>query len=197
MKKLGFLFIIAVVFASCGGSRPSTLTHSRGAVSKPSVYEKAPQHRMSPRQMAQNVESSDALPEVPKIESAFYKKAELIDFAKSFEGTRYRFGGTTRAGMDCSGLVCTVFEKEEIRLPRISRDMAKEGVPITLNQVEPGDLIFFKTDNQRVINHVGLVVESEEGDIKFIHSTTRRGVIISSLDENYWRKAFVGARRVI
>ncbi len=122
----------------------------------------------------------------------------VIQFAKTFEGTKYKFGGTTNAGMDCSGLVCTAFEQENISLPRVSRDMATQGTPVSLREVEKGDLVFFKTDRRRnVISHVGLVVESNSGDIRFIHSTTRAGVIISSLEEAYWKKAFVEVRRVI
>lgn len=124
-------------------------------------------------------------------------KKGIIDFAKSFQGTRYKFGGTTEAGMDCSGLICVAFEKENISLPRISRDMATQGVLIPYNDIEEGDLVFFKTSRRNVISHVGLVVEAKRGQVKFIHSTTSAGVIISSLDEAYWKKAFVEVRRVI
>lgn len=204
MKKIFFLSIISIFFISCGGSRPSSFVHTRGAspvhvqeaaiAKKPTARQKAQhqQHR-APRKTQEEFD----IPELEYFDESFLVKSEIIDFAKSFQGTKYKFGGTSTSGMDCSGLVCTAFETKDIQLPRISRDMATKGSPISLTQVEPGDLIFFKTDNRRVINHVGLVVESEEGDIKFIHSTVRRGVIISSLDENYWKNAFVEARRVI
>lgn len=123
---------------------------------------------------------------------------KVIRHAKSFEGTRYKFGGTDSRGMDCSGLIYTSFKKESIALPRVSRDMAKKGVRITLKETEEGDLVFFQTNkNRRVINHVGLVVESRGGVVRFIHSTSSRGVIISSLDERYWNDAFVEVRRII
>ena len=99
--------------------------------------------------------------------------------------------------MDCSGLVFTAFQKENITLPRISRDMATKGILISFKDIEEGDLVFFKTSSRNTINHVGLVVEAKRGEVKFIHSTTRAGVIISSLDEDYWKKAFVEVRRVI
>lgn len=124
-------------------------------------------------------------------------KQEIIDYAKTFQGTRYKFGGTTKSGMDCSGLISIAFQKENIELPRISRDMATRGVPVSLKNIEEGDLVFFKTSSKNVISHVGLVVEAEQGQVRFIHSTTRAGVIISSLDETYWKKAFVEVRRVI
>ena len=123
---------------------------------------------------------------------------KIIDYAKQFEGVKYRFGGTTRKGMDCSGLVYESFNAYNIQLPRISRDMAKRGKKISLNTVIPGDLLFFKTKNKRnAINHVGLVIASSTVNIKFIHVTTSKGVIISSLSENYWNNSFAEARRIL
>ena len=126
------------------------------------------------------------------------KVDKIVSHAKGFVGTRYKFGGTSRKGMDCSGLVYVSFLEQDISLPRISRDMAKRGRRIDLRQVSEGDLLFFQTNkNRRVINHVGLVVESRRGVVRFIHSTTSKGVIISSLDEHYWNDAFVEVRRII
>lgn len=126
------------------------------------------------------------------------KISKVIKHAKTFEGTRYKFGGTDKRGMDCSGLVYVSFKEEQIVLPRISRDMAKKGLRIKLKESEEGDLVFFRTDkNKNVINHVGLVLENKKGVITFIHSTTSRGVIISSMEEKYWKNAFVQVRRMI
>jgi len=126
------------------------------------------------------------------------KAGKVVAHAKQFEGTRYKFGGTTKKGMDCSGLVYVAFQKENIVMPRVSRDMATQGKRIRLNETDEGDLVFFQTNkNRRVINHVGLVVENRKGDIMFIHSTSSRGVIISSLSEKYWKDAFVEVRRII
>ncbi len=205
MRKLLLLPLLSMILVSCGGSRPSAYVQKRGgetviAASKsPSFKTTTPRQRAStdPTSKRDSSDAHEVNSEASLYDENFLRKLEIIEYAKSFQGTRYRFGGTTSAGMDCSGLVCTAFQKESISLPRISRDMATEGFPISLNQVEPGDLIFFKTDNKRVINHVGLVIETEKGDIKFIHSTTQLGVIISSLEENYWKRAFVEARRII
>lgn len=126
------------------------------------------------------------------------KASRIVTYAKRFEGTRYKFGGTTKKGMDCSGLIYTSFAQEEIALPRISREMAKQGKRISLLKVQEGDLVFFQTNKSRnVINHVGLVVYNKSGVLKFIHATSSRGVIISDISEAYWNRAFVQARRVI
>lgn len=125
------------------------------------------------------------------------KVSNIIDIAKSFHGTRYKFAGTTSAGMDCSGLVYTAFKEEDIALPRSSRDMSSKGEKINFREISKGDLVFFKTNRSKSINHVGLVVDVLPGKVLFIHATTSQGVIISSLDERYWNESFVEARRII
>lgn len=127
------------------------------------------------------------------------KKSEaIVTYAKTFNGTKYKFGGTTKKGMDCSGLVYTAYKKEGISLPRISRDMATKGKRISLSKTNKGDLLFFKTNkNKNTINHVGLVIENKRGEIFFIHATSSLGVIISSIEERYWKNSFVEVRRVI
>ena len=126
------------------------------------------------------------------------KADAIIAFAKTYSGTKYKYGGTTKKGIDCSGLLFVSFQSEQINLPRVALDMSKKGTKISLSKVQKGDLLFFKTNKKkRSINHVGLVVEKNKKGLFFIHSTTSSGVIISSLDQNYWKNAFVEARKVI
>lgn len=139
------------------------------------------------------------LPEKSKKEERKDKKAEnIIATAMTFSGTRYKFGGTTRKGMDCSGLVYVALKENDIVFPRVSYQMAEEGKRIKVGQVQKGDLLFFKTSKSgKRINHVGLVVDVKGNDIKFIHASTSRGVIVSSLREGYWNYAFVKAMRIL
>ena len=126
------------------------------------------------------------------------KTERIIKKAQSFTGTRYKFGGTTHKGMDCSGLIYIAYQKENIVLPRVSRDMAKRGKEVKAKEVKKGDLLFFKTNKSRNrINHVGLVTQAKNGEIYFIHSTTSKGVITSNLNEKYWNQAYTMARRVL
>lgn len=126
------------------------------------------------------------------------KQDKIVENALNYNGVKYKFGGTTKKGMDCSGLIYVAFGEENVQLPRISRDMAKRGKKIALHKVLKGDLLFFRTTkSRRGINHVGLVVSNSKGQIRFIHATTSKGVIVSLLSEKYWNKAFVKASRVL
>lgn len=122
---------------------------------------------------------------------------EIVNLAKENIGIKYRSGGTSATGMDCSGMVYATFKKKDITVPRSSSDLARHGFKISKGEAKPGDLIFFKTNGRSVINHVGIVTEITENDIKFVHASVHRGVIISSLSEAYYTKAFVQINRVI
>ena len=126
-----------------------------------------------------------------------YIATQIINNAKEFLGVRYRSGGTTTDGMDCSGMVTAVFNLFDIPIPRSSRDMATVGEKVDISEVKKGDLIFFKTNGRRVISHVGLVIETIGDEIKFIHSSTSQGVIISSTKESYYKKTFAQVNRIL
>ena len=121
----------------------------------------------------------------------------LIEKATDNIGVRYKAGGTTKNGFDCSGLVYVTFESENIKLPRSSFEQAKIGTVITLKEAQKGDLIFFKTNRSKQINHVGLITEVSSGEIKFVHSSTSKGVIISSTKEPYYQNSFAQINRLI
>lgn len=126
------------------------------------------------------------------------KADAIVSRANNFIGTRYKYGGTTKKGMDCSGLVYTSFAAENIVLPRMSSAMANKGKPITKNKALKGDLVFFKTSKSRSkITHVGVISKIDNGTIYFIHSSTSKGVIESNLNEHYWNNAFRSVKRVL
>lgn len=122
---------------------------------------------------------------------------DLIYTASENIGVRYKAGGTTNKGYDCSGLVFTTFSSENIKLPRTSLEQSKIGEVINRNKAKKGDLIFFKTNRSSQINHVGLIVEIISEEIKFIHSSTSKGVIISSTKEPYYRDSYAQINRII
>ncbi|WP_035645780.1 C40 family peptidase [Flavobacterium sp. ASV13] len=121
----------------------------------------------------------------------------LIETASENIGVKYKAGGTTKNGFDCSGLVYTTFESENIKLPRSSFEQSKIGIVIPAKDAQKGDLIFFKTNKSKQINHVGLITEINSNEIKFIHSSTSKGVIISSTKEPYYQNSFAQINRII
>lgn len=126
-----------------------------------------------------------------------YLVLQLINVASDKLGIGYRSGGKTPAGFDCSGLMYSTFKKFDITLPRSSHQMAKIGKEINPEDAKKGDLIFFINRGQHRINHVGMIVEVNGDEIKFIHSSTQGGVIISSLKESYYERTFKQINRII
>lgn len=121
----------------------------------------------------------------------------LIDSAYSYIGTPYKWAGTSRSGMDCSGFVSTAFSAINVPLSRSSLEMSTQGRDIPLSQAEVGDLLFFKTNRKRNrISHVGIVVGVGD-EVKFIHASVSQGITVSSLSENYWQKAYAKTSRVL
>ena len=121
----------------------------------------------------------------------------LIDSAYSYIGTPYKWAGTSRSGMDCSGFVSTAFSAINVPLSRSSLEMSTQGRDIPLSQAEVGDLLFFKTTrNRNRISHVGIVVGVGD-EVKFIHASVSQGITVSSLSENYWQKAYAKTSRVL
>ncbi len=126
-----------------------------------------------------------------------YLVEQLINSGSTKIGSRYKSGGITDEGFDCSGLMYNIFNLYSINLPHSSFDQSKLGTIIDKENCKKGDLIFFKTNGRERINHVGMIVEITADEIKFIHSATSSGVIISSTKESYYQKSFAQINRVL
>lgn len=117
----------------------------------------------------------------------------LVEQAMTYLGTPYRMGGTSRRGLDCSGLVGAVYGEQGLGMPRTAAEQFAAGVPVSDGALLPGDLVFFRDTYKRGISHVGIFV----GDGRFIHAAGRRqGVIVSELSRPYYRLRYAGARRL-
>lgn len=153
-------------------TRPAAPRVAQGALAPRSPYARSPRYALV----------------TPK------KGATLLDTAFAQLGTRYRWGGSSRGGFDCSGFTTYVFRTHGVSLPRTSRDMSQYGQPVSKGALIPGDLVFFKTNRGTRINHVGIYI----GSGKFIHSSSSAGhVKIDYLSQGYYSRRFAGARRVV
>jgi len=191
MKRICLIGLGLMLFGSCGLVKKKTTYAER-----PTVHVAA-----SEPVAGEEPENAEALTRetppdsVPPISGSTAEA--VVNTALTFAGVRYKYGGTTRRGMDCSGLLYVSFAENDFPFPRVSHEMAEEGQKVKVGQLRKGDLLFFRTTRRGgKINHVGLVVAVEGDDVRFIHSTTSRGVIVSSLQEGFWNHAFVKATRV-
>lgn len=119
--------------------------------------------------------------------------SRLSEHQQEWKGTRYRLGGNSKSGIDCSGFMQVTFrDLFGINLPRTTNDQAREGSKISKSELRTGDLVFFKTGRGPNGKHVGVYVKNGQ----FLHASTKGGVIYSDLNSPYWSKTFWQARRL-
>lgn len=187
MKRIILCISISLLIIGCK-SKSNIITSKEEAIEK-GVY---------------SYEDNDSKKSKKKNKKETKKKAsnhsladKIVNEALDNIGVKYRLGGTTKSGMDCSGLVFSSFAEYDIKLPRTSIDMSRYGNEISKKKAQPGDLIFFKTNGRSVINHVGIVTEVNGDEIKFVHASTSKGVMVSSTNDEYYNKTFAQINRVI
>lgn len=131
-------------------------------------------------------------------ESSNPKVEKVIKEAESYIGTKYKYGGTTKRGIDCSGLMCAAFQSVGETLPRVSKAQSKVGKRVYIGELLPGDLIFFGAKpGSKKITHVGLISYVSDKSIKFIHSSSSRGVIESEFLSDYYKPRYIKAVRLL
>ena len=136
---------------------------------------------------------TDVVQELEARESA--GKSRLLRVVESYLGVPYKWGGTTRRGMDCSAFARAIYrETYGIELPRTSRQMYRLGQQVpALSRLQPGDLVFFSnTYAGPGISHVGVYI----GHNRFAHASSSQGGVITGLDAPYFQKRYAGARRI-
>jgi len=172
MRKITYLFILLLTISSCKSTKTGKVSSKKTPKTNTVIKERNPSEQLT-------------------IDN-------IIKTAEKYNGVKYKYGGTTKKGMDCSGLITTAYNSENIPLPRTTRDLSTTGDWVDVKEVQKGDLLFFATKkNSRHVNHVGLVTNVRPGYVEFIHSTTSSGVITSKLSDKYWYFAFVQARRIL
>lgn len=178
MKNLFFAFLALLFLASCGASK---------TVVKRSVPTKTVSKSANLKTLDSNF-SGNVNSEIK----------EILKDAEKYLGAPYKYGGNTASGFDCSGFTVKVFDENNTKLPRRSEEQSNAGKSISIKETKPGDLLFFATSGGSRVTHVGIVHDiGNNGEVKFIHASTSKGVMISSLNEKYWNKAYLFARRVL
>jgi len=120
----------------------------------------------------------------------------VIKTARSYTGVPYKWGGTTRSGMDCSGLLLNSYKSIGVTIPRTSAAQNEYGKKVGKNDLKPGDWVFFATGKKkRKITHVGMITVVKGSTVKFIHASSSLGVVEANLNANYYQKIYRGARR--
>ena len=130
-----------------------------------------------------------------EVDTKEYHVDDIIAFSKTYLGTRHQMRGTTKKGIDCSGLMMVVHSKFSISLPHSSHEQARYGKVISNKEkLKKGDLVFFYNsyNSPNLITHAGLYV----GDNEFIHASNSKGVIISNMDDKYWAPKYLFATRL-
>lgn len=192
-KIIGLMTLqVAFLLSSCLQPKPTYVGYDK----KPRRTE----HKLAKKRQGDRGISAASAKKTPQIEGDKYSLStsmvarNLATELRPFLNSPYKYGGESPAGVDCSGLVKRVFENGfNIFLPHKASYQYDLGQSILRPRLFAGDLVFFYGKNRRDIGHVGIYL----GQNQFIHSMIRRGVVISNLDEGYWKKNYAGARRIL
>jgi cell wall-associated NlpC family hydrolase len=171
MKRSSGLIILGLyVLASCTSTKPTTTTSL----------------------------TSDGTKKVEVNASPTKKANSVIQAARKYMGTTYKYGGMDRHGMDCSGLVCNAFKEVDITLPHQSAEMSEMCKSLKIYDLQPGDLIFMgATKGSKKVTHVGIVTSVSSSKIMFIHASTKRGVVEENLLEKWYEPLFIKGGRIL
>jgi len=210
MKGLNLVIFIAIaiVTTSCGSLIPANQAktnylpidrsyYAESSIINKTLFEENKANEASQVKVKKEKTAIEELNDIHAFAMASFVTGILSE-AESYLGVPYRYGGTSRSGIDCSAFVQRVFEIFDQDLPRISSAQAKEGHPVSKDELRAGDLIFFATNGGSRVSHVGIVHNvSDQGDVEFIHASTSKGVIVSPLSDAYWSKRYLYAKRLI
>ena len=191
LKLIQLAIIGAVLLASCAPAKKQVVSRHKTAPER-TVKRTEDKVKLDDVELEFEVEESEV--------SVSEKKADkVISTARTFIGTPYKYGGTTRSGMDCSALLINSFSAVKLNLPRSSEAQSKVGTEVSMDELKPGDLVFFATGNKKKqITHVGLITDVRSKDnVKFIHASSSLGVVETNLFVDYYQQRFRVARRVI
>jgi len=170
-KSIAFMALSIFLLNGCSTKQFSKATRTAKTINLKSTKEATPEYKPSQKNW---------------ITIALYEEY------KKWYRTPYEYGGFDTSGLDCSSLIQNIYRDAfNIDLPRTTKYQAQEGYLVSRNSVKEGDLVFFKTGYKQ--RHAGIIIEKD----KFIHTSTKRGVSISSLNNPYWREKYWQTRRIL
>jgi cell wall-associated NlpC family hydrolase len=220
IKHLLLLGALSLVFSSCGiFSNQYSYNSSRGgsgsSTTRPSEDRREAnrnsredeeflfdEEEKEEKETVTKVEKVEKIPvEKPKeieLDDEAQLRREVAEYAHNYLGTKYKYGGKTPDGFDCSGFTKHVMDKFDVELPGVSAYQAKEGVKVKFKNARPGDLVFFRRSAVSEIFHVAMIVENDEEEgITVIHSASR-GVVLENISRSsYWSPKMAFARNVL
>ncbi len=177
LKKLGIPYlvsgaIILLFLSGCSALRPADSSIPQPRKPRSSTSRNAP---------------------APSVSSL---RTNIIQTARKYEGSKYKYGGSTPKGFDCSGFTSYVLIKNNVELERNSRAQAKQGKKIRTKAAQPGDLLFFGSRGK--VTHVAIITQNNSNGLKVIHSTSSKGVIEQNITHSdYWQSRLLFARRIL
>lgn len=210
MRGINFLIIVtfSILATSCGSLISTTQSKSSYVPLERSYYAQSSiiNKKLFAENKSEEVKTVKVQPEKSALEELnnIHMMAlnsfvtQVLSEAETYLGVPYRFGGTTRGGIDCSAFVQSVFQMFNHELPRVSAAQAKEGHLVSTDELRAGDLLFFATNGGSRVSHVGIVHNvSDQGEVEFIHASTSQGVTVTPLSNAYWTKRYLYAKRII
>lgn len=189
LLKIILLCVLPMLLIGCGSSRKSVRSGSSGRITSTTTSPSKGKGDGGASTGQGNVTLAEILREISDPMAR-----DLVSEAGNWIGTQYVYGGSSRAGTDCSGLVMSVYHDVcGLKIPRTTRDQVKYCTQVARNKLRPGDLIFFGNGGSpENVSHVGMYV----GNGRMIHASSSRGVIISGFESGYWADRYATGARV-
>jgi cell wall-associated NlpC family hydrolase len=195
------LLVLTIALFSCDTLRknPAPVAHSRRP--SPTAYRR-PASTTTKKPVASRTASPKEKPSYSRTSpSGNYNKEipQVVGVARTYSGTPYRSGGNDKNGIDCSGLICSVYSEVGIKVPRISWQQSEFGTEVaSIQEIRPGDWVFFvpEAGKEGYVSHAGIVTDvRNQQEIIFIHASTSKGVREDNLFSTYFKGRFVKAMR--
>lgn len=210
MRSITILAIVAISFltVSCGSLISTSQAKSdyvpiersfynQSSIINKSLFADRKAEEVKPVKIENEKTALEQISDIHNLAMNSFVSQVMIE-AETYLGVPYRYGGTTRRGIDCSAFVQSVFQLFNYELPRVSAAQAHEGHEVSKDELRAGDLVFFATHGGGKVSHVGIVHNvSDDGEVEFIHASTSQGVTVTPLNSSYWSKRYLYAKRII